>query len=60
MQWISVKERLPEHGSKCIVWYSDTATWIEAEYSNQGDFIGFYAASSPRITHWMIPVGPKA
>jgi hypothetical protein len=63
MEWISVKDRLPEEPDKCLVSLDngvvDFATYIPASYSIKGDS---YTTKRPRwdiprqwreVTHWM-------
>ena len=69
MEWISVKERLPEEEMGCLVAYAwngkyharDVTTYFKA--SNTGKLhwaIEFGSGQSIKVTHWMpLPDPPK-
>ena len=49
-EWISVEERLPENGTKCLV-YTNRGKWldkIEITHYNEGFYIEYCV-----VTHWM-------
>ena len=56
-EWISVDERLPENGTKCLV-YTNRGEWldkIEITHYNEGFYIKYCV-----VTHWMpLPEPPK-
>ena len=56
-EWISVEERLPENGTKCLV-YTNRGKWldkIEITHYNEGFYIEYC-----EVTHWMpLPEPPK-
>jgi hypothetical protein len=59
MEWISVKDRLPEGHMKCIVAisnYSTSASFLKGEWWQCGEVID----DDCKITHWMpLPEPPE-
>ena len=64
MEWISVKDRLPEKGFECLVWYLAeftkphlrSATYLDNSYFSTTGIQG----TNVKITHWMPKPGtPK-
>ena len=52
MEWISVKERLPEKPMRCLVWERGG---LSISYWNDGFYVG-----NDFVSHWMpAPDGPK-
>ena len=56
MEWISVKEKLPEHLESCLCYRPDaTFDMRRVQLFKHGKFDGVYA-----VTHWMpLPEPPK-
>jgi len=57
--WISVEERLPERGTRCLIY----AAQGKAHYTSIANFNGYFGLSGRRaywkVTHWMpIPEPP--
>ena len=57
--WISVKDRLPERGTRCLIY----AAQGKAHYTSIANFNGYFGLSGRRaywkVTHWMpIPEPP--
>ena len=59
--WISIKDRLPERGTRCLIY----AAQGKAHYTSIANFNGYYFGLSGRraywkVTHWMpLPEPPK-
>ena len=74
MEWISVEERMPEHGTDVLVLTAPgalslgqncvVAEYIHPRMEKSGVFINFYAGYDDKnilaVTHWMpLPEPPK-
>ena len=66
MEWISVKERLPDEGqmvliaSHCPYVDNDEVTICHAQYSESGYFDDFGFTFNEQVTHWMPLPNPPA
>jgi hypothetical protein len=67
MEWISVKDRLPEHLEKILIVYEGSDNVLMANYKNGLVGMGFYVYYADGrmlihtpVTHWMpLPEPPK-
>lgn len=67
MDWIDIKNKLPEHNQWCLTWWDGCKlplTAIFKKAKKKGSFIGIdgesWMASKDEITHWMpVPEEPR-
>jgi len=63
MQWISVKERLPENGSRVIAFDGNKVLPVDFsiyEWGHNFNELDYYDYTEFYATHWMpLPDGPK-
>jgi hypothetical protein len=59
--WISVKDRLPEKNTDCIVWMPSRGTVMVCKYFNTWSLVLMPDSKEPPITHWVpLPSSPTA
>jgi hypothetical protein len=61
MEWISVKDRLPEKENEEVICYDGKIVFTGVEYSKKNDFEWIECGYKPKnITHWMpLPNPPQ-
>ena len=63
MEWISVKDRLPENEGKYLCWdvpYSSSTSYPTFGHFQDGKFYMHIADDWSNVTHWMpLPEPPK-
>ena len=62
-EWISVKDRLPEGDTACIVYFADRGTVMVTHYFDDFALVrvnGFEGFTEHGVTHWMpLPEPPE-
>lgn len=60
MDWISVKDRLPEN-SRSVLIYTKDGGIAEGSYSSEGGWVQFrWNVKNPKVIYWMpLPEPPK-
>jgi len=64
MEWISVKERLPENGTYCFVWNNGFISdnyWnvTDTAFFDNGSFCCFESVKEKDISHWAPIITPE-
>ena len=60
-KWISVKDRLPDENTDCIVYMQSRGSVIVCKYFRSWSIVTAPGFNEPLVTHWMpLPEPPKA
>jgi hypothetical protein len=64
MNWINVKDKLPEKTMDIIIWVTANESWYEATFSTETnsyivdlEFGMFF--NLEEVSHWMVPTKPE-